>query len=41
MSEKQVKIFTDSASDITQEQAAKLGITVLPQLFTFDGETYY
>ncbi|MCR4618804.1 MAG: DegV family protein [Lachnospiraceae bacterium] len=35
-----IKILTDSASDITQEEAAKLGITVIPLVVTF-GETSY
>lgn len=35
-----IKIVTDSHSGITQEQAAEMGIEVLPMPFTIDGETY-
>ncbi len=36
-----IKIITDSGSDITTAQAEKLGIRMLPIMFSFDGETYY
>lgn len=36
-----IKIITDSSSDISKECAEKLGITVLPISYTFDGTTYY
>ncbi len=36
-----IKIITDSASDITQELAERLGITVLPITVTFNSEEYY
>lgn len=36
-----VKIITDSGSDIKKEVAEKLGIRIIPISFTFDGETYY
>ncbi|MDP4133658.1 MAG: DegV family protein [Bacillota bacterium] len=35
-----VKIICDSASDIRCDVAEKLGVKVVPLLFTFDGETY-
>ncbi len=35
-----VKIITDSASDITQEEARKLGITVVPTYVRFGNVTY-
>jgi DegV family protein with EDD domain len=35
-----VKIVTDSCSDITQEQAKKLGITVVPAYLHFGNEVY-
>ena len=35
-----VKIITDSASDITQAQAAKLGIEVIPMTTVFGGTEY-
>ena len=35
-----VKIITDSASDITQEEAKKLGITVLPLTIFFETEEF-
>ncbi|MCQ2493319.1 MAG: DegV family protein [Lachnospiraceae bacterium] len=35
-----LQIFTDSASDITQAQAAEMNITVIPLTVTF-GETSY
>ena len=34
-------IATDSNSGITQEQAAKLGIYVLPMPFMINGEMFY
>lgn len=34
------KIFTDSGSDITQEQAKQLGITVVPVYLCFGNEVY-
>lgn len=36
-----VAIVTDSNSGITQSQAKKLGITVMPMPFFIDNETYY
>lgn len=36
-----VKIITDSGSDIKREVAEKLGIRLIPISFTFDNETYY
>lgn len=36
-----IKLITDSGSDISQKQAAELGIKVIPLTYTFDGETYY
>lgn len=35
-----VKLICDSAADIPEENAARLGIRILPLWFTFDGETY-
>lgn len=35
-----VKIICDSASDIRMEEAERLGVTVVPLTYTFDGETY-
>ncbi len=35
-----IKIITDSASDITQAEAEKLGITVIPLNITFGDETF-
>lgn len=37
---KKVKIVTDSNSGITQEQAEKLGIAVLPMPFVIEGKDY-
>lgn len=36
-----VKIVTDSNSGITQKEAEKLGISVLPMPFVIDGEQYF
>ena len=36
-----VKIVTDSNSGITQAEAEKLGISVLPMPFLIDGESYF
>lgn len=36
-----VAIVTDSNSGITQEEAKKLGLHVLPMPFTINGDTYY
>ena len=36
-----IAVVTDSNSGITQAQAKKMGITVLPMPFMIDGETYY
>ena len=36
-----LKIITDSGSDIKRETAEKLGIRVIPISYTFDGENYY
>ena len=36
-----VAIVTDSNSGITQAEAKKLGISVLPMPFTINNETYY
>ena len=36
-----IAIVTDSNSGITQEQAAKLGIYVLPMPFMINGEMFY
>ena len=36
-----IKLITDSGSDISIETAQKLGIRLLPISYTFDGETYY
>ena len=38
---KKIGVITDSHSGITQEQAKKLGIMVLPMPFYFDNECYY
>ena len=38
---KGIGIVTDSHSGIGQEEAAKLGIMVLPMPFYFDEECYY
>ena len=35
-----IKIITDSASDISQEEAAKMGITVIPLNVTFGEESF-
>src|SRR4030042_5857427 len=35
-----IKIVTDSCSDITQEEAKKLGITVVPAYLRFGDEVY-
>ncbi|NLM50553.1 MAG: DegV family protein [Clostridiaceae bacterium] len=35
-----IKIFVDSASDITKEEAEKYDITVVPLTVTFDGENF-
>ena len=40
MSEK-IAVVTDSNSGISQEEAKKLGIFVLPMPFIIDGETFY
>jgi len=36
-----VAVMTDSNSGITQEDAARLGVKVLPMPFLIDGETYF
>ncbi len=36
-----IAVVTDSNSGITQAQAEKLGVTVIPMPFMIDGETYY
>lgn len=36
-----VKIVTDSNSGITQAEAEKLGISVLPMPFLIDGEQFF
>ena len=36
-----VKIITDSASDLSQEEAKKLGITVIPLVFRFGNDEFY
>lgn len=36
-----IKLMVDSASDITQVEAEKLGITMMPLIINFDGEDYY
>ena len=36
-----VRIVTDSNSGITQAEAEKLGISVLPMPFLIDGEQYF
>ena len=38
---KSVSIITDSNSGITQAEATRMGIRVLPMPFLIDGETYY
>ncbi len=38
---KKIGIVTDSHSSISQEEAEKLGIFVLPMPFYIDGECYY
>ncbi len=38
---KTVKIVTDSNSGITQEEAGKLGVTVLPMPFVIDGKEFF
>ena len=38
---KKIAVITDSNSGITQEQAAQLGITVIPMPFTIDNVDYY
>ena len=37
---KKIAIITDSNAGISQEEAKKLGITVLPMPFTIDGKTF-
>ena len=34
-------VVTDSNSGITQSEAEKLGITVIPMPFTINGETFF
>ena len=36
-----VAIVTDSNSGITQDEAKRLGLHVLPMPFTINGDTYY
>lgn len=36
-----IKIITDSSSDFSQEEAEKLGITVIPLTMTIDDKDYY
>ena len=36
-----IKILVDSASDISKEEAAELGVVVLPMLVSFGDEEYY
>lgn len=38
---KKIAVVTDSNSGITQEQAEKLGVYVVPMPFMIDGDTYY
>ena len=38
---KSIRVITDSHSSISQQEAAKLGITVLPMPFYIDGQCYY
>lgn len=38
---KKIGIVTDSHSSISQEEAEKLGIFVLPMPFYIDGECFY
>lgn len=35
-----IRIITDSASDFSQEEAEKLGITIVPMIITFDEKEY-
>ena len=39
--EGKIAIVTDSNSGITQEEAQKMGIHVLPMPFTIDGNEYF
>ena len=36
-----IGIVTDSNSGITQAQAARMGVFVLPMPFTIDGQDYF
>ena len=36
-----IAVVTDSNSGITQSEAEKLGITVIPMPFTINGETFF
>ena len=38
---KRIAIVTDSNSGISQEEAKRLGISVLPMPFTIDGELFF
>ncbi|MBP3543935.1 MAG: DegV family protein, partial [Lachnospiraceae bacterium] len=38
---KRVAVMTDSNSGITQEQAAELGVHVIPMPFYINGEVFY
>ena len=38
---KKIAVVTDSNSGITQEEAQKMGIHVLPMPFTIDGNEYF
>ena len=38
---KRIAIVTDSNSGISQAEAQRLGISVLPMPFTIDGELYF
>jgi len=38
---KKIAVVTDSNSGITQEEAQKMGIYVLPMPFTIDGKEYF
>ena len=38
---KKIAVVTDSNSGITQEEAQKMGIYVLPMPFTIDGNEYF
>ena len=36
-----IKFVVDSASDISQKEAEKLGVTMIPMIINFEEESYY